>query len=74
VDFRRIRRFDSDLPSRSDCLFNLIGFREGSPPSANGRFLTEKYQRSDNGFEIIVKSMKVSVSVDIAHLERKRKT
>jgi hypothetical protein len=25
----------------------------------------------DNGFEIIVKSMKVSASVDIAHFERK---
>jgi serine/threonine protein kinase len=71
VDFRRIRRFESGLPSRSDCLFNRFGFREISQLSGNERFLTLKYQRCDNRFEIVVKSMNVSVSVDIAHLERK---
>jgi serine/threonine protein kinase len=71
VDFRRIRRFDSDLPSQSDCLFNLFGFRERSQLSANKEFLTQKYQGCDDGFEVIVKSMNRSVCVDIAHLERR---
>jgi hypothetical protein len=39
--------------------------------SGNERFLTQKYQERDNGFEILVKSMKVSVCIDIAHLESK---
>jgi hypothetical protein len=71
VDFRRIRRFDSNLPSRSDCLFNLFGFRERSQLSVNERFLTQKYQECDTGFEIVVKSMNGSVCDDIAHLESK---
>jgi serine/threonine protein kinase len=70
VDFRRIRRIDSGIPSRSDCLFNLFGFHEGSQLSANERFLTQKYQECDNGFEIIVKSMNVSISDDITRLDR----
>jgi hypothetical protein len=70
ADFRRIRRFDSGLPSRSDCLCNRFGFREGSQLSANERILTQKYQGSDNGLEIIAKSMNVSIRDDIAHLER----
>jgi hypothetical protein len=70
VDFRRLRRFDSGLPSRSDCLFNLFGFRGGSQFSANERFLTHKYQECDTGFDLIVKSMNVSVLVDVAHLQR----
>jgi serine/threonine protein kinase len=71
VDFRRLRRFDSGLPSRSDCLFNLFGFREESQINVNERFLTQKYQGCNNGFEIVVKSMSVSISDDIAHLERR---
>jgi serine/threonine protein kinase len=39
--------------------------------SAKERFLTQKYQDCDNGIEIVVKSMKVSVCVNIAHLESK---
>jgi serine/threonine protein kinase len=70
VAFRRIRRFDSGLPSRSDCLFNLFGFREGSQLSANERLFTQKSHECDHGFDIIVKSMNVSVSVDIARVEK----
>jgi serine/threonine protein kinase len=71
VDFRRLRRFDSGLPSRSDCLFNLFGFRELSQLSVNERCLTQKYQEYDHGFEIVVKSMNVSAGVDVAHVERR---
>jgi hypothetical protein len=70
LDFRRIRRFNTGLLSRSDCLFDLSGFREGSQLSANDPFLTQKYQGCDSGFYIIVKSMNVSMGVDIAHVER----
>jgi hypothetical protein len=52
-------------------LFNLFGFCEGSQFSANERFLRQEYQECDNGFGIILKSMNVSVSDDIAHLESK---
>jgi hypothetical protein len=52
-------------------LFNLFGFREGSQLSVNERFVTQKYQECNDGIEIIVKSMEVSVCVDIAHLERR---
>jgi hypothetical protein len=69
VDFRRIRRFNSGLLSQSDSLFDLFGFCEISQLSANERFLTQKYQEYDNGFEIIVKSMHVSICDDIAHHE-----
>jgi hypothetical protein len=71
VDFRRLRRFDSGLPSRLDCLFNLIGFREISQLSANERYLTQKYQECDGGFEIHVESMNVSVYDYIADLEKR---
>jgi hypothetical protein len=70
VDFRRLRRFDSGLPSRSDCFFNLFGFGEGSQLRTTERFLAQKYQECDAGFEIVVKSMNVSVSIDIVRLER----
>jgi serine/threonine protein kinase len=71
MDFRRIRRFNSGLPSRSDCLFDLSGFREGSQLSANEPFLTHKHEERESGFYVVVKSMKVSVSVDITHVERR---
>jgi serine/threonine protein kinase len=51
-------------------LFNLFGFRELSQLNENERFLIRKYQGCDNGFEIIVKSMKVPVCNDIAYLDR----
>jgi serine/threonine protein kinase len=51
-------------------LFNLSGFREGSQLSVNEQYLTQNYQECDDGFEIIVKSMNVSVCLGIAHLER----
>jgi serine/threonine protein kinase len=51
-------------------LFNLFGFRERSQLSANDRFLPQKYQECDTGFAIHVKSMNVSVCIDIAGLER----
>jgi serine/threonine protein kinase len=69
MDFRRIHGFDSGLPSRTDCLLNLIEFEEGSQLSGTERFLTGKSQECDQGFDIIVKSMNVSVFVDIAHVE-----
>jgi serine/threonine protein kinase len=37
---------------------------------ANERFSTQKYQECDTDFEIVVKSMNVSVCIDIAHLDR----
>jgi hypothetical protein len=52
-------------------LFIFFGFREGSQLSANERFLIRKYQECDDGFEFVVKSMDVSVSIDIADLENR---
>jgi serine/threonine protein kinase len=52
-------------------LFNLFGFCAGSELTVNEGFLTQMYQGCDNGLEIIVKSMNVSVCVDIAHVERR---
>jgi serine/threonine protein kinase len=52
-------------------LFDLFGFGEGSQLKANDRIVTRKHQGCENGFEIVVKSMKVSVNVDIAHFERR---
>jgi serine/threonine protein kinase len=52
-------------------LCNRFGFREESQLSVNERFLTQKYQGYDDGFEIIVKSTNVSVCIDIAHVEPK---
>jgi hypothetical protein len=69
VDFRQIRRFNSGLPSRLDCLLNLTGFREGSQLSANEGFLRQKYEECDNGFEIVVKSLDLSVCDEIPNLE-----
>jgi serine/threonine protein kinase len=71
VDFRRIRRFNTGLSSRLDCLFDLSGFREGSQLSANELFLTRKYQECDHGLEIIVKSMNISVCDDLAHRDKR---
>jgi serine/threonine protein kinase len=70
VDFRRIRRFDSGFLSRSDCLFDLFGFREISELSRNERFLRLKYEGCDNGFEIVAKSINVSICIDIVTIER----
>jgi serine/threonine protein kinase len=52
-------------------LFDLFGFCERSQLSVNEGFLTHRYQECDNGIEIIVKSIDVSVCVDIAHLEKR---
>jgi hypothetical protein len=71
VDFRRIRRFDSGLLSRSDCLFNLYGFCEISQLNANERLLRPMYAECDHEFEIHVKSINISICDDIAHLEMK---
>jgi serine/threonine protein kinase len=51
-------------------LFNLFEFVEESHTSANDRFLTQKYQGRYNGFEIVVKSINITVSVNIVHLDR----
>jgi serine/threonine protein kinase len=51
-------------------LFNLFGFREISQLRANEGFLTQKYQGCDHGFDILVKSMNISLNDDIAPLER----
>jgi hypothetical protein len=71
VDFRRIRRFDSGLLSRSDCLFNRFGFCEISQLSANERLLTPKEAECDHEIAILVKSINISISDDTAHLEMK---
>jgi hypothetical protein len=52
-------------------LFNLFGFRERSQLSPNGQFLIYESQECDNGFDIIGKSMNVSVGVVLAHFERR---
>jgi serine/threonine protein kinase len=52
-------------------LFNLFGFYEISQLSANERLLTPKYAECDHEFDIHVKSINISISDDIAHLEMK---
>jgi hypothetical protein len=60
IDFKRICRFDSGLPSLSDCLFNLSGFSEGSQLSESDEVSTQIYEKCDDKFQIIVKSINIS--------------
>jgi serine/threonine protein kinase len=48
----------------------LFGFCEGSALRVHDGISTRKYQGCANGIEIVVKSMKVSVKIDISPVER----
>jgi serine/threonine protein kinase len=52
-------------------LIDLSGFCEGSELRVDDRVLTRKYQGCENGIETVVKSIKVSVKVEIAHVKRR---
>jgi serine/threonine protein kinase len=52
-------------------LFNLFGFCEGSELRVHDGILTRKHHGCDNGIAIIVKSIKISVKVEIAQVERR---
>jgi hypothetical protein len=71
LDFRRICRFGSGLPSLSESLFNLSGFVEGSQLSESDKILTQVYEQCDDGLSILVKSINLSGCVDNFHVERK---
>jgi hypothetical protein len=50
---------------------DVSGFGERSQFHTNEFFLTEVYHGYENWFDIIVKSMKVSMSVENAHVDRR---
>jgi hypothetical protein len=70
LDFRRICRFGSDLPSLSDSLFDLSRCIEGSQLSESDEISTQIYQKCDNGLSIGMKSINLSRCVDNCDVER----
>jgi hypothetical protein len=70
VDFRRLRAVSSSLPLLSNHQFDLSKFDEGSFMNQNDRISTQIYQRLNDGFSIIVKSLFVPVSVEHYHIGR----
>jgi hypothetical protein len=55
IDFRRICRFNSGLPSLSDCLFDFSSFTKGSWLSENNLMSTQIYHGCDDGLPVVVK-------------------
>jgi serine/threonine protein kinase len=64
VDFRRIERVGSGLPSLEDYLVNLSEFAEGSIIDEPSQLSNEICCRTGDGFLIIVKSISLSESVE----------
>jgi hypothetical protein len=64
VDFRRMCKLGSGLPSLSDCLFDFSGLKEGSEFDEINLILTQQYDKCSDKHGIIVKSTNVSVCVD----------
>jgi hypothetical protein len=56
IDFRRICRFNSGLPSLSDCLIDFSGLIERSQLNANDLISTQLYEECFDGQCIILKS------------------
>jgi hypothetical protein len=72
LDFRRIRRFGSGLPSISECLFDLSGFREGLELSEQDGISTRLYHGSGEEIEIVVKSASDALSCETGHGKKVR--
>jgi hypothetical protein len=70
IDFRRICRFSSGLPSLSDCLFNDSGLIEGSQLKESGVISGQLYQECEDGDWIIVKSTNLSIRAANCHGEK----
>jgi hypothetical protein len=70
IDFRRIRRFSSGLPSLSDCLFNFSGLIERSELKASDVISTQLYHECDDGHCIIVKSTNLSGCTENCYVEK----
>jgi serine/threonine protein kinase len=70
VDFRRILRFNSGLPDLTVYLVNLLLFEERSVLNGCNQFLSQTYQRLDDGCLIVVHSINVSNCVDSRELEK----
>jgi serine/threonine protein kinase len=64
VDFRRICRFESGLPSESDCLFNFCGFIEGPQLRGSDLNSTQIYQECEDKRWIVVKSINLPGCTD----------
>jgi serine/threonine protein kinase len=56
LDFRRICRFGMGLPSLSDCLFDLSGFRKGLDMSEKDVLSARMYHESQLEIEMVMKS------------------
>jgi hypothetical protein len=70
VDFRRLRRFCSDLPSLSDCLFDFSGLMERSDLNVSDEISTQLSQELSDDHCIIVKSMNLSACDDKCNREK----
>jgi hypothetical protein len=69
-DFRRLKRFDSGLPSLTDCSFTFSGFVEKSELSGTHLISTQIYQEWDSEVCIVVKSINMSINEDKVSFER----
>jgi serine/threonine protein kinase len=67
VDFRRILKFDSDVSDLTAYLIDLSRFEE----IGCDRVIIQKYRRLDDGCLIVVKSKRLSGSVDKKEIEQK---
>jgi hypothetical protein len=70
IDFRRICRFSSGLPSLSDCLFNFSGLIERLELTESDVISMQLYQACNDDHWIIVKSTNLSVYAENCHLEK----
>jgi serine/threonine protein kinase len=70
MDFRRIVRVSSGLQQLRDYVVNLSGFEEGSMIGRSDVNLKEIYQREEDEFLIIVKSISQSEWVEQSHIEK----
>jgi hypothetical protein len=70
VDFRRILRLNSDLPDLTAYQMDLSIFKERTVLNGCQQFLSESYERLDDGCLIVVKSITLSDSVDGREIEK----
>jgi serine/threonine protein kinase len=69
VDFRRILRCGSRLPSLKAYRMDLSGFKEKSPIGRSDRSWSQLYRRRTDGSLIVVKSIRLSARVEQFQIE-----
>jgi serine/threonine protein kinase len=69
IDFRRIQRVGSGLPSLRDYLINLSTLEERSMIGEFDEFSTQIYDRVDDQISIVVKSLPLSKCVEKSQIE-----